>query len=215
MDLAEKHQALVHGATLVAESAEDAYSLGALDRFLKPWIRRRLDSLGTLFASCDTSRQLAADTRALARTAASYSDLREQLFSDLHHTRPEPPWRTVAREAMAIRAQSRVLMQQPTFILQRIEADGVNVPGAATWEFIVITHPSDPADEGQAHVVMASADDQQVGVTVQVSKELERERGWYQQLEYGFYSLGIRTHLLALRDPDRHLRPPRSRAPAR
>ncbi|WP_131786490.1 hypothetical protein [Protofrankia symbiont of Coriaria ruscifolia] len=205
MDLAERYQALVYGATLVAESAEDAYRLGALDRFLKPWIRGRLDSLGALFASCDTSHQLARDTRALATTAASYSELREQLFSDLHHTRPEPPWRTVARGEIAIRAQSVVLLRQPTFVLRRLDA-GLNVPGAATWEFVVITKPSDPTDEGTSFVVMVSADDQQIGVPIAVSKELESERAWYQQLEYGFYSLGIRPVLTALQDPDRHLK---------
>ncbi|WP_322753815.1 hypothetical protein [Frankia sp. Cas3] len=207
MDLAERYQALVNGATLVAESAEDAYRLGALDRILKPWIRSSLDSLGGLFASCDTSHQLAEDTRALATTAASYSELREQLFSDLHHTRPEPPWRTVARGAMAIRAQSAVLLRQPTFVLRRLDA-GLNVPGARTWEFAVITKPSDPMDKGTSFVVMVSADDQQTGVPIAVSKELESERAWYQQLEYGFYSLGIRPVLTALQDPDRHLKRP-------
>lgn len=45
MDLADRYQALARGALLVAESAEDAYGLGALDRFLKPWVRGRLHSL--------------------------------------------------------------------------------------------------------------------------------------------------------------------------
>jgi acyl-CoA reductase-like NAD-dependent aldehyde dehydrogenase len=82
MDLADRHQALRRGALLVAESAEDAYRLGALDRFLKPWVRGRLDSLGGLLDSCDTRRQLAEDVRGLAQTAAEYSHLRKQLFSE-------------------------------------------------------------------------------------------------------------------------------------
>lgn len=207
MDLTEKYQALVSGATLVAESAEEAYRLGALDRFLKPSIRASLDWLGGLFASCDTSRQLAGDTRALARVAADYSELRKELFSDLHHTRPEPPWRTVSRGKIGIRAQSLVLDTQPTFVLRRLDA-GLNVPGAATWEFVVIAKPSDPADQGTTLVVMVSADDQQTEATVTVSKDLESHGAWYKQLGYGFYSLGIRPHLTSLRDPDRHLRLP-------
>lgn len=206
MDLADRYKALVVGALLVAESAEDVYGLGALDRFLKPWVRDRLDSLGRLIDSCDTRRQLAEDTRALAQTAAEYSELRNQLFSDVHHTRPEPPWRVVGRGTMAIRAQSKVLLRQPTFVMRRLDA-GSDVPGAETWDFTVIDNPSDPADEGTSFVVMVSTSEQIGGAPAQVSKELESERGWYQQLEYGFRALGITPFLTAIYDPDRHRRP--------
>jgi hypothetical protein len=206
MNLTERYQALVQGATLVAESAEDAYGLGGLDRFLKPWIRGRFDSLAFTFASCDTRRELAEDTRAVAKAAASYSELREQLFSDVVHSGPEPPWRVVARRELAIRAQSGVLLRQPTFVLRRLGS--LDVPGAETWEFTVISNPADRTDEGKSFVVMAAAEDQRTSMFVQVSKELENERAWYQQLEYGFRSLGITAHLAALRDPDRHLRQP-------
>jgi len=205
MDLTARYQALSRGALLVAESAEDAFHLGALDRFLKPWVRGRLDSLGRLLDSCDTARQLAEDTRAFARTAAEYSELLEQLFSDVHHTGPEPPWRIVGRRTMAIRAQSRVLLEQPSFVLRQLNA-GSDVPGAAIWDFTVIANPSDPADEGRTFVVMVSTSDPngEVLVPVQVSKELESERAWYQQLAYGFYALGIGPFLTAHYDPDRH-----------
>jgi hypothetical protein len=203
MGLADRYQALACGAQLVAESAEDAYRLGALDRFLKPWIRGRLRSLSGLLDSCDTRRQLAQDTRAFARTVAEYSELRDQLFSDIHHTRPEPPWRIVEQRTMAVRAQSGVLLRQPTFVLRRLDT-GSDVPGAATWDFTVIDNPSDSADEGRSFVVMVSTSDHIGGVPVQVSKELERERAWYQQLEYGFYALGITPSLSAIYDPDRH-----------
>jgi hypothetical protein len=203
MDLTERYQALARGALLVAESAEDAFLLGPPDRFLKPWVRDRLDSLGRLIDSCDTTRQLAGDTRALARTATQYSELREQLFSDVHHTGPEPPWRIVGPGTMAIRAQASVLLQQPSFVLRHLNA-GSDVPGAAIWDFTVIADPSDPAHEGRTFVVMVSTSDHDGGVPVQVSKELESERAWYQQLEYGFYALGIRPFLTAIYDPDRH-----------
>jgi hypothetical protein len=203
MDLTDSYQALARGALLVAESAENAYRLGALDRFLKPWVRGELDDRRRLLDSCDTHRQVAGDTRALARIAAEYSELREQLFSDVHHTRPEPPWRIVDRRTMAIRAQSRVLLPQPTFALRRLDA-GSNVPGAETWDFTVIANPSDPAEEGTSFVVMVSTGDSHGELPVQVSKELENERAWYQQLEYGFYALGLRPLLTAIYDPDRH-----------
>jgi hypothetical protein len=80
MNLTEEYQALVRGALLVAESAEDAYRLSGLDRSLKPSVRGRLESLRLLIDGCDTKRQLAEDTRALAQTAAEHSALREQLF---------------------------------------------------------------------------------------------------------------------------------------
>ncbi|MCX4666538.1 hypothetical protein OG453_07620 [Streptomyces sp. NBC_01381] len=207
MDLAAKHAALYQGTLLVAEAAEDAYRLGGLDRFLNPWIRDRLDSLRLLLDSCDTQRQLAGDTRALASAAAEYSEMRDQLFSDLHHTRPEPPWRTMRRKDMAIRAQSRVLHRQPTFILRRLDA-GANVPGAETWDFTVLTNPSDRADQGTSFVVMADSQTKNGRITVQVSKELESERPWYQQLEYGFYALGATPFLTAIYDPDRHRQQP-------
>ncbi|MET4642383.1 hypothetical protein ABID95_002110 [Streptomyces atratus] len=205
MDLADRYQALARGALLVAESAEDAYRLGALDRFLKPWIRDRLHSLGGLLDSCDTRHQLAEEARRLAQSAVEYSELRDQLFSDVHHTRPEPPWRIVGQKTMAIRAQSGVLLRQPTFVLRRLDA-GSDVPGAATWDFTVIANPSDSADEGTSFVVMVSTGDHTGGVPVQVSKELESERAWYQQLEYGFYALGITPFLTAIYDPDHHRR---------
>ncbi|MFE4869450.1 hypothetical protein [Streptomyces sp. NPDC056682] len=207
MDLAAKHAALCQGTLLVAEAAEDAYRLGGLDRILNPWIRDRLGSLRHLLDSCDTQRQLAADTRALASAATEYSELRDQLFSDLHHTRPEPPWRTTRRKDIAIRAQSRVLYRQPTFVLRRLDG-GTNIPGAETWDFTVLTNPSDPADQGTSFVVMADSQKKSGSITVQVAKELESERAWYQQLEYGFYSLGATPFLTAIYDPDRHRRQP-------
>jgi hypothetical protein len=206
MDLTDSYQALARGALLVAESAENAYRLGALDRFLKPWVRAELDHRRGLLDSCDTDRQVAGDTRALARTATEYSELREQLFSDAHHTRPEPPWRIVDRRTMAIRAQSGVLLSQPTYVLRRLDA-GSNVPGAETWDFTVIANPSDPGDEGTSFVVAVSTSENDGLSPVQVSKELEDERAWYQQLEYGFYALGLRPSLAAIYDPDRHRRP--------
>lgn len=142
-------------------------------------------------------------TRALARTAATYSELREELFSDIHHTRPEPPWRIVRQRTMAIRAQSAVLLGQPTFVLRRLDA-GSDIPGAATWDFTVIANPSDSADEDTTFVVMVSTGDHTGAVPVQVSEELENERAWYQQLEYGFHALGITPFLTAIHDPDRH-----------
>jgi hypothetical protein len=205
MDRADRYEALARGALFVAESAEDAYRLGALDSFLKPWIRDRLRSLGSLLDSCDTSRQLAEDTRAFAQTVATYSELRNQLFSDVHHTRPEPPWRIVGRNTMAIRAQSGVLLRQPTFVLRRLDV-GSDILGGATWDFTVIANPSDPADKGTSFVVMASAGGDAGRVPVQVSKELEDERAWYQQVEYGFRALGITPELAAIHDPDRHRR---------
>ncbi|MFD5555133.1 hypothetical protein ACFWIA_15010 [Streptomyces sp. NPDC127068] len=192
---------------LVAEAAEDAYRLGGLDRFLEPWIRSRLDSLRGLLASCDTRRQLAEDVRALAGAAAAYSELRNQLFSDLHHTQPEPTWRILRHQDMAIRAQSTVLDRQPTFVLRQLDA-GANVLGAETWDFTVLTSPSDPADQGTSFIVMADSQEKHDRITVQVAKELESERSWYQQLEYGFYALGATPFLTAIYDPDRHRRQP-------
>lgn len=88
MDLADRYRALARGALLVAESAEDAYPLGALDRFLKPWVRGRLHSLAGLLDSCDTRRQPAEDTRALARTAAEYSVNPLELWSPSYAASP-------------------------------------------------------------------------------------------------------------------------------
>lgn len=68
------YQALARAALFVVESAEDVYRLGALDRFLKPWVRDQVDSLVRLCDSCDTRHELAEDTRSFARTAAEYSD---------------------------------------------------------------------------------------------------------------------------------------------
>jgi hypothetical protein len=186
------------GALVVVEAAEGAFGLRALDRFLKPWVRGRLDALTSLLEHGDTRRQFATDTRAIAQTVFDYSVLREHLFSDVHHLGPEPPWRVVERGALAIRAQSGVLLRQPTFVLRRLDA-GSGVIDAETWDFTVIANPSDGADVGRSFVVMVSAEDR-----VQVSKELDDERGWYQQVGYGFRALGRSPSMAALYDPDRH-----------
>ncbi|MGW2081928.1 hypothetical protein ACWCOW_34280 [Streptomyces sp. NPDC001939] len=205
MDLREQWEALCTGALLVVESAEDVYRLGGLDRFIRPQVRDRIERLSRLLDSCDTPTQLAEDSRAIAAEAAEYSCLRRQLFSDLHHSKDDPGWRTVGNGAMAIRAQSMVLLPQPTFVLRRLSA-GVNVPGSETWEFTVLDKPSNPKEQGQPFVVMldAAGDKPTSSRKVQTSKELAEHRDWYQQLKYGFYALRIQPSMRAIYDPDAH-----------
>jgi len=207
VDLRSRWQALHEGALLVVETAEDAYPLGAFDAFLNPWVRERLASLKGMLDSCDTRRDLAEDTRAAARVAADYSRLREDLFSDLHHSGPEPGWRIAGAGApqLAIRAQSAVLLLQPAFVLRRL-SPGMDLSGAQNWEFTVLSQPFDPAKERDSFVVMVFDPSGGGSAPVQVSKELEDQRGWYQQLEYGFRALGLRPQMRAVYDPDAHLR---------
>ncbi|QMU71154.1 hypothetical protein [Streptacidiphilus sp. P02-A3a] len=203
MDLRGSWQALQDGALLVVETAESAYRLGALDAQLKPWVRDRLTDLRGLLDSCDTQRQLAEDSRAVAQAVADYSKLREELFSDLHHFGPEPGWRVLGAGArqLAIRAQSVVLLPQPTFVLRRL-SPGMDLSGAQNWEFTVLSHPSDPAKPVDSFVAMVFEATGSGMRPVQVSKELEDQRAWYQQLEYGFRALGMRPDMRAIYNPD-------------
>lgn len=209
MGLREDWQALVRGARLVVGAAEDACRLGALDLHLKPWAEERLRSLEHAIDSADNARDVAFDTQNVARTAVEYAALREVLFSDLHHLGPEPPWRVVERGGFAVRAQSRVLLPQPTLVLRRL-ASGADVPGSVTWDFTVLDEPHQPASRGRSFVVMVvqGAGGSGSSGLVEVAPEFAAERALYQQMIYGLRELGVSPNPGLLYDPDRHRTPP-------
>ena len=98
-----------------------------------------------------------------------------------------------------------MLLLQPAFVLRRL-SPGMDLSGAQNWEFTVLSQPFDPAKERDSFVVMVFDPSGGGSAPVQVSKELEDQRGWYQQLEYGFRALGLRPQMRAVYDPDAHLR---------
>ncbi|MFD6141878.1 hypothetical protein [Promicromonospora sp. NPDC060271] len=196
MDLQEKYRGLYLGALFVVEEAESAYRLGALDRGLKAWVREEIEGREHSLDYCDSQLDLAHAVEGLSAIAPRYVKLRRQLFSDLHHIGPEPPWRPM-EGATAVRAGSRVFVRHPSYVLHRIRA-GAGLE-AESWEFTVFTEPHKPDDEGVTFRVMVFPDDH--GGTLQVSPELEAQRSWYEQLAYGLLALDRTPRLAALSDP--------------
>lgn len=196
MDLQEKYRGLYLGALFVVEQAESAYRLGALNRFLSAWVRDELKGREHSLDYCDSQMDLSDAVEGLSAIAPRYVKLRRQLFSDMHHIGPEPPWRPVQRAA-AVRAGSGVFVRHPSYALYRIHG-GVG-SGAESWEFSVFTEPNKPDDEGVTFRVMVFPDDPEG--TLQVSPELEAQRSWYEQLAYGLRALDRTPRLAALYDP--------------
>lgn len=196
MDLQEKYRGLYLGALFVVEEVESAYHLGAVDRFLKAWVREELKGREHSLNHCDSQMDLAHAVEGLSAIAPRYVKLRRQLFSDEHHIGPEPPWRPV-RGTAAVRAGSHVFVRHPSYALCRIDAGQGS--GAESWEFSVFTEPNKPDDEGVTFRVMVFADDPES--TLQVSPELEAQRSWYEQLAYGLLALDRTPRLAALYDP--------------
>jgi hypothetical protein len=195
MQFRDERSALREGALLVVRTPETAYDLGTLDSVLKPWIRRRLDVLADLTHASDTLREVAEDTRRVARVAADYSLLREQLRSDLNDSGPEPPWRVMEPHTMAIRAQSRVRLAQPTFVLQRVTPKAASGNGS-DWEFTVIPATPDPGGlHGIFALRMPGGSHGAAFIPVHTPPALVSQPASYQQLEYGFRALGITPFL--------------------
>jgi hypothetical protein len=195
MQFRDEHSALREGALLVARTAETAYELGTLDSVLKPWIRKRLDVLSDLTNGSDTLREVAEDTRHVARTAADYSLLREQLRADLRDAGPEPPWRVMEPHTMAIRALSRVRLPQPTFVLRQVTPKAASGNGS-DWEFTVIPASIEPGGPYGTFALRIPGGLHGAAFTpVHTPPELAAQPAWHQQLEYGFRALGITPFL--------------------
>jgi len=196
VDLQEKYRGLYLGALFVVEEVESAYRLGALNSVLSAWVREELKGREHSLDYCDSQIDLAHAVEGLAAIAPRYVKLRRQLFSDVHHTGPEPPWRPV-RGAAAVRAGSRIFVRHPSYALRRIDAGSRS--GAESWEFSVFTEPNKPDDEGVTFRAMVFPDGPEG--TLQVSPELEAQRAWYEQLAYGLRALDRTPRLAALYDP--------------
>lgn len=202
MDLQEKYRGLYLGALFVVEEVESAYRLGALDRGLKAWVREELKGREHSLDHCDSQMDLADAVEGLSAIAPRYVKLRRQLFSDMHHIGPEPPWRPLhpVQGTAAVRAGSDVFVRHPSYALYRIHGGAGS--GAESWEFSVFTEPNKPDDEGVTFRVMVFPDDPRSMLhTLQVSPELEAQRSWYEQLAYGLLALDRTPRLAALYDP--------------
>ncbi len=198
--------ALREGALLVVGAAEAAYRIEELDAVLKPWVRERVEVLAGLLRGADSLREVAEDSARLARTAADYSTLREELRADLRESGPEPPWRVVERGVLAVRALSRVRLPQPGFVLRKTAVRVGPVAaasrqaaekGAPDWEFTVIP-ANTAADDGPYGTFALRVPGGFHGAAlhpVHVPPELAAQPAWCLQLEYGFRALGLSPFL--------------------
>ncbi|WP_331767075.1 hypothetical protein [Embleya sp. NBC_00896] len=207
MDLASRYRGAYQAALFTAECVEDAHRLGALDSLLKPWVRREIALCEHSLNHCDSKMDLADAVSGLAAIAPRYARLRRDLFSDAHHLgRPEPPWRKVG-PTFAVRAPLQVWRQPPAYALLRRD-HGSGTAGTQSWEFTVFARSGDPSEPGTTFTAMLFPDSGIGEGTVQVVKELQNQREWYEQLDYAFLALGRNVGLAGLYDPDRGQHPP-------
>ncbi|MGW9211923.1 hypothetical protein ACWGR4_33760 [Embleya sp. NPDC055664] len=221
MDLGARYRGLYEAGLFTAESAEDAYPLGALDAVLHASIRSELGARKNSIDHCDSRMDVADAAEGLAAIAPPYAKLRRELFSDLHHVgRPAARWRAVSHD-LAVLAPLQVWRRPPAYALL-LRDPGVATGGAESWDFIVYPRASDPRVPGTTYTAMvfpeaASTAESASGAapgstpdlgaawrpgTVQVTRQLEEQHEHYEQLTYGFTALGRRVQFAALNHPD-------------
>lgn len=176
----------------VAELAEEAWRLGRLDSFLTPWIRDELLDRSSRMRLCDNTLDLEQLFTATARLGSGYAELRRQLFSDLHHTGPEPSWRAVGTTrspSLAIRAQSQVILTQPIYILAKTDRGSGNI-----WQFSILT--GDDRQDFAVHTDTEPGPLHRLRVTAPELRDSPLgRRGDYEQLGFAFQCLGLHPHL--------------------
>ncbi|MEU8894382.1 hypothetical protein [Nocardia sp. NPDC048505] len=182
--LESAYRQLIESMLNVAEVCEDAWRLGRLDNYLKPWIRDDLLGRGANLSWCDNAIDVELVFTGVAAQGHRYAELRRQLFSDLNHSGPEPVWRKVGSpfsDDFAIRALSRIHQDQPTYLLRR---------GPRNWELIISS-----LDGDQTHLIVVRHDTEHPG-TIDVSAPgLRNNPAAYEQLGHGFRCLGYQPHL--------------------
>lgn len=140
------------GALFTVTTAEEAWKLGGLERFLTPAVREQLSSLQDLRYSCDNNMQLAHDALAMSRVAADYSELRRALFCDSTQHAEEPPWRVCQRNSLAMRIRPRLhRCAKAALVLSRDRRHVLTQ--AESWTFTTLANSHDPKDEGTAYPV--------------------------------------------------------------
>jgi hypothetical protein len=195
MEVADELGALEAGVPLVVTSAEHAFALGALDAILTPWIRERLARLTDLARGADGLQEFARDVRNVARAAAEYSVLREQLHADLSGASDgQPPWRVAEKNALTVRAPSQRHHPGPIFALHRPLAR-IFTKQSTLWTFTVIPPPADRHALSASYEVETTAETPSQTIYVTAPPALSSDRAAYQQLEYAFQSLGRRPFL--------------------
>jgi hypothetical protein len=200
LDLHEQYRRLVDAALFAVTASEDARPLLALDGLLKPWIRANIERTRHSILSADSRLDVADDTQGPISAAYHYLELRRQLFSDLHHYGPQPPWRLVGgphRGDFAVRASSQARTCRPVFALRAI-AGPATEPGTRHWEFTVVTHdPADPAVRVPVRLSLVETDPDRSGAfpTVRLPDDLRAHPDWIDQLDYGFHALGHKVYL--------------------
>lgn len=169
----------------VIEVSESAWRLGPLDEFLIPWARDELLHMSSSLSWSDSTLDLELIYTGVARHGVHYAELRRQLFSDLNQCGPEPVWRRVGapfEQKFAVRAQSHVYQQRPSYLLRRKSFD--------SWDLVVITR----AEANTYPVYVTSEADKPNVLHIQAPDLYDRHlqrRDAYEQLDHGFRCLGF------------------------
>jgi hypothetical protein len=210
MNLTERYARLHDGIGLTIQAAEDAYRLSPhLDTLLKDWAAKEWKSRRSNLDSCDNDLDVVDVVSGLTALGTSYVELRRELFSDLHHFRAEPPWRTVDG-GLAIRAPLHFFRTPNTeFALRFTGPSGMGVQ--RVWKFYVFVSASDEKDDRtRTHEFEIT---EVSGHAARVPDALKEYDDWMEQLFYGLRALtGNHYYLRTLdseiaRDAELLLRP--------
>ncbi|MFI9506249.1 hypothetical protein [Nocardia sp. NPDC052566] len=187
--LSDEFHDLIDAALFAVRMVEEAWPIRDFDGLLETWIRETLDYERDSIVSADSQLDVSDDVSTVIALAFHYTELRRELFSDMHHYRPEPPWRPVGdpfRRQFAVRAASQARAAQPMFALRQISSE--------QWEFLVTA--VDKHLPATVFALRITGHEPEHGrIAVCYPDELAIHPLWIDQLCYGFHALGYTAHV--------------------
>lgn len=191
MELHERYAQLHSGIRFAIDTIDDAYPLPRpLRQELQEWVLSRWEEARHNIDWCDNRRDLLQVTSGLTELARSYKELRKNLFSDLHHFGPEPPWRQVNRD-LAVRLPLGVHHGNSAYYVLRRN-------GAHRWKFCV--HGSTRSENGEYESTLREFEVELSGHSCRIPDELEGDPV-LAQLFYGLALMtGTHHYMRTLRD---------------
>ncbi|WP_017601961.1 hypothetical protein [Nocardiopsis lucentensis] len=167
MDLRERYARLHNGIRFAVEIIEDARPLPEpLHRELHQWVLSEWERRRSSIDWCDNRQDLLSVTTGLTRLARSYEELRKTLFSDLHHFRPEPPWRRV-HHTLAVRLPLQCHRDDSEYYVLR-------TGGMDRWTFSV--HGWTRPESGESEPTVREFDVELTGRSCRIPDELKGDR---------------------------------------
>jgi hypothetical protein len=132
---------------------------------------------------------LAFITSNVVALAHRYGQLRERLFSDLHHVGPEPPWRTVGVEHVPNFVVRGMPGYPPHHLASyALRSAGTDSENVQLWDFTVV--PADGSTTSSTHRIRVVRDGKHENA--ELPDELHADPAARLQLQYGMRVLSSR-----------------------